>query len=266
MSHHLSFLKKLTLTQKSSGGRNQQGRITVKGLKIKKIKYIRLLNFYYLPINVPGIVLGFGTSIIVKQFFTIVLFKNGLFSYLPRTSGLVMGDFIDFSKTNNLFYGCGRLLKYCNFGFIIHHLCNKNTHKSTIIRAKGSTGKILYHYRSEKKRKLNGFSLIKLPSGEQKLINSNTFCTLGFSYGFTEKKNKFLKASDSLVLKGRRSQVRGVAMNPVDHPHGGGEGKTSGGRPSVSPWGWLTKGPKTRKNYSSQKNLRRRTRQHFKLF
>ena len=92
-----------------------------------------------------------------------------------------------------------------------------------------------------------GYALLRLPSGEQRLVLNQCTATIG-SVGNAYHKNQKLGKAGARRWKGRRSIVRGVAMNPIDHPHGGGEGKTSGGRPSVTPWGKPTKGKKTRNN------------------
>ena len=89
------------------------------------------------------------------------------------------------------------------------------------------------------------YAKVKLPSGEERLFDLNCQLTLGVPSNIHNKFNKKYKAGTNRLLN-KRPTVRGVAMNPIDHPHGGGEGKTSGGRPSVSPWGKLTKGVPTR--------------------
>lgn len=111
---------------------------------------------------------------------------------------------------------------------------------SKLVKSAGSFAILL------RKDIISNFGCIRLPSGEERLISLNSMATLGFVSNNFFSLKKLKKAGNSR-WRGIRPTVRGVAMNPVDHPHGGGEGKTSGGRVSVTPWGYLTKGKRTRK-------------------
>jgi len=121
-----------------------------------------------------------------------------------------------------------------------------------LARAAGVSAKIVRRFKLNLK---NSFVGIKLPSGQIKFILSICMATIGQVSNIWHGLEKWGKAGRAMKL-GHRPSVRGVAMNPVDHPHGGGEGKTSGGRPSVSKWGFLTKGKKTKKFCKKRKEIK----------
>ncbi|KAK6930428.1 Ribosomal protein L2, C-terminal [Dillenia turbinata] len=142
-------------------------------------------------------------------------------------------------------------LSMMRIGTLIHNIEIRPGQGGKLVRAAGTCAKIL-------KEPTSNYCLIKLPSGVEKMIDSRCRATIGQVSNPGHATKKLRKAGQSRWL-GRRPVVRGVAMNPIDHPHGGGEGKTHGGRSSVSPWGKPTKcghktGPLKRRNYEKPKN------------
>jgi len=271
-------LKKILKGLNKKGGRNNKGRITFfqqgGGHKRKSRRIINLLH------NDKGYVETIEydpnrTSFINR----IRSFKSGKSFYILGTKGLKRGSIVNFktnkiinknlfnissknyqslaNDTNNLFLnknGSRMLLKDIPIGSLIHNISLYPEKKGQLALSAGTYGqliqKILPEFYKENKHKLNfplnniGYAQIRLKSKEERFIPLNCEASLGI----VSNENHFLKrigkAGRNRWLN-KRSNVRGVAMNPIDHPHGGGEGKTSGGRPSVTPWGKPTKGKPT---------------------
>ena len=145
---------------------------------------------------------------------------------------------------NNIYF-----LKDFNVGDFVYNIELKPNKGGQLARSAGTCGQIL-------QKNKEGFVLVKLPSGEHRLIPENCKAFLGVVSNEEHKNRVIAKAGRSRWLN-KRPTVRGVAMNPIDHPHGGGEGKTSGGRPSVTPWGHYTKGQPTRKKKKNKLIIKR---------
>ena len=174
------------------------------------------------------------------SFIGTVQFKNGAFSIIPVSSAMKVNDIISFSnvETLNPKIGDSIKLRYAPIGVPVYNL-EKFPGSGAIYSRSGGVFSILL-------TKDANFGKIKLASGEERLFDLDCTITLGMPSNIHNKFNKKYKAGNMRLLN-RRPTVRGVAMNPIDHPHGGGAGKTAPGRPSVSPWGKLTKGVPTRK-------------------
>jgi len=232
-----SPLKNKRIFIKNSGGRNNQGKITSyhKGGGVKQL--YRKIDF--LRQNSKGIVEKIEydpcrTSFIAKIFD----FDKNFHFYILAPHGLEKGNYIQSGNFSPLKNGNALPLYKIPVGFLIHNLSIKPGFKAQLIRSAGAFGQLIQKNQYQAR--------IKLPSGEQRLVLVNNTATLGVLSNANNCYNIFGKAGRSR-WKNKRPIVRGVAMNPVDHPHGGGEGKTSGGRPSVTPWGKPTKGPITSK-------------------
>ena len=159
--------------------------------------------------------------------------------------GLKVGDLVESGADVAKRLGNTLPLRNIPVGTLIHNIELKPGAGGKYARAAGSFATLLQHVDDE-------YGLVRLKSGEQRLVPIDCCATIGVVSNLDHHNVSLSKAGRARWL-GRRPVVRGVAMNPVDHPHGGGEGKTSGGRPSVSPWGKLTKGPRTR---NTKKNSR----------
>lgn len=223
--------------KKVSSGRNNQGRITVrhKGGGVKKL--YRHVDFY--RINTKGIVEKIEydpnrTSFIGRLYD----YEKGFHSYILASSNLKRGDLIQSGEFAELKEGNSLPLSKIPVGFFIHNISLSRKGKGKLIRSGGTFGQLI--------QKDEKYVRIKLPSGEQRLILKDNFASIGSISNPNNFCSVLGKAGRSRWCN-RRPSVRGVAMNPVDHPHGGGEGKTSGGRPSVTPWGKPTKGQPTSK-------------------
>jgi len=233
------ILKDRSCFLKNNAGRNNQGRITVfrKGGGHKK-KY-RVLAFFRSSLSgiVEEIEYDPYRSANIARIFSE---NSNTHFYILAPEGLARGHYISsqfdkkdlFLKTGNLFF-----LRDLPLGSFVHNIFFPKK-MSGIARAAGCSAQLV--------SKNDNFCRLRLSSGEHRLFSFDTLATLGIVSNFQHKRVVLGKAGRSRWLN-RRPTVRGVAMNPIDHPHGGGQGKTASGRPSVTPWGKLTKGQPTRK-------------------
>lgn len=233
--------KKYLAKIKKYAGRNNLGRITVRHQGGGHKQQYRTID--WARKNVLSYVVNFEYDP-NRSCFLAKIYNPELktFSYIPAPKGLKIFDkIITFKQKNkNLRFSLGdtSLLSNFEFGDFIHNVELIPNAKPVLARSAGTYCQILEHYSSKYVR-------LRLPSGEQRLIP--TQCSASFGIVGNEEFNQRIigKAGRSRWLNERPS-VRGVAMNPVDHPHGGGQGKTKGGRPSVTPFSWPTKGQPTR--------------------
>ena len=249
MSNKIKFIKykpikNLIKGYKEYGGRNHSGKITVYQRGGGHKQLYRSINFK--RNEKTGIVIGFEYDPNRDTYLAKIFNKTyNSYYYILAPTGLKILDKLISKKTmlSNLQPGNTFLIKNIPVGTIIHNIELVPNKGGQLIRSAGTFGKILH------KTKKN-FITVRLPSGEHRLISLKCKATLGSLSNENFRYKNIKKAGRSRWLN-KRPTVRGVAMNPIDHPHGGGEGKTSGGRPSVTPWGFITKGQKTR---SKKKN------------
>lgn len=228
------FLPKLVTKLKRSHGRNNQGKITIKHRGGGHKRLYRQISFK--RTGIQGYVRSIEYDPNRSANIAAISYENKC-AYILAPHGIQIGDWIDSNDTAPIKIGNSLLLKNMPLGSIIHNISLKPFHGGQLIRSAGTFAQLL--------QKNNGkYAKIRLSSGEQRLILLNCEATLGQVSNLDFKNIKKGKAGRNRWLN-RRPKVRGVAMNPVDHPHGGGEGKTSGGRPSVSFKGRITKGQKT---------------------
>jgi len=233
-------IKKFIKGKITSGGRNHSGKITVYQRGGGNKQCYRIIDFQ--RNTKEGIILGFEYDPNRNTFLAKVYNKNkNIYFYILAPAGLKILDKIYSSKKKrNLIFQPGNtfLIKNIPVGCLIHNIELIPNNGGKLIRSAGTFAKILY---SNQKN----FVTVRLASGEHRLIPLQCKATIGSVSNENWRYIDIGKAGKSRWLN-KRPTVRGVAMNPIDHPHGGGEGKTSGGRPSVTPWGFITKGPKTR--------------------
>nr|WP_207187029.1 50S ribosomal protein L2 [Candidatus Sarmatiella mevalonica] len=223
-----------------SGGRNNTGRITSRCRGGGHKRLYRLIDFKRTARpNEEAVVERLEYDPNRTAFIALLKFQDGALSYILAPDGLQVGESVMFSSDAEVKPGNCLPLANIPVGTIIHNIEMKPGKGGQIARSAGAFAKLA--------GKDSGFARIKLQSGEMRLVPVQCVATIGVVSNADHKNIKLGKAGRSRWL-GRRPHVRGVAMNPVDHPHGGGEGKTSGGRHPVTPWGIATKGKKTRKN------------------
>lgn len=247
-------IKQLNIGLISTSGRNNRGKITVyhRGGGHKKcyrvIDFKRVIKNYILKSKVLRLEYDPNRSAHIALVMHLNYFNNH--SYILAPQGLKKGDIIYAGLNINLSNNIGDTMPIKNFkmGSIIHNIELKSGKGGQLIRSAGTYAKILNIIYPK-------YRVVRLSSGERRFIPEDSFATLG---SLSNEKNKQISLGKAGVSRwlGRRPVVRGVAMNPVDHPHGGGEGKTSGGRHPVTPWGFLTKGYRTvkKKNFLIEKS------------
>jgi large subunit ribosomal protein L2 len=230
-------IKKLTKGFIRANGRNNQGRITVRHRGGGHKRLYRIISF-----NRSKNIEGYVSKITYdpNRSANIAFIKNDLEdNFILAPEGIKLNQYIRSSPDAELKIGNALPLRNIPIGSLIHNISLYPNGAGKLIRSAGTSAQLI--------QKINNkYAKIRLSSGELKLILLSCTATLGIVSNINHKKIKIGKAGRSRWLN-KRPVVRGVAKNPVDHPHGGGEGKTSGGRPSVTPQGKITKGKPTRK-------------------
>ena len=230
--------KKLTRALRKSGGRNNNGRITVRRRGGGHKRRYRVIDFKRDKFDIPAKVATIEYDPNRSANIALLYYSDGEKRYILAPQNLQVGDKLVSSSSAELKVGNALCLKNIPTGLTVHNIEMYPGKGAQLVRSAGTGAQIMAHD--------EGFTSIKLPSGEVRLINSNCYAVVGEVGNKSHEQIVSGKAGRTRWL-GRRPKVRGVAMNPVDHPMGGGEGKSSGGRHPCTPWGKPTKGYKTRK-------------------
>ena len=230
--------KKLTKALRKSGGRNNNGRITVRRRGGGHKRRYRVIDFKRDKFDIPAKVATIEYDPNRSANIALLYYSDGEKRYILAPQDLQVGDKLVSSSSAELKVGNALCLKNIPTGLTVHNIEMYPGKGAQLVRSAGTGAQIMAHD--------EGFTSIKLPSGEVRLINSNCYAVVGEVGNKSHEQIVSGKAGRTRWL-GRRPKVRGVAMNPVDHPMGGGEGKSSGGRHPCTPWGKPTKGYKTRK-------------------
>lgn len=236
-----SCLSILSFGKKRISGRNNSGKITRyhRGGGCKK--KTRIIDFKRYVWNIYGFILRMEYDPNRSALLALVIYSNGVMCYIIAPSDVSVGSRV-LAKHDVLFKpGNCTFLRNIPVGVKIHNVELNLNQGGQLCRAAGAFAVII--------SKLSDYVIVKLKSGEMRKLLNDCVATVGIVSNFEFIFRKFMKAG-YYRLKGWRPIVRGVAMNPVDHPHGGGQGKTSGGRPSVTPKGIITKGKPTKKRIS----------------
>ncbi len=241
--------KTLLANQKSNAGRNSTGRITCRhrGGGVKQL--YRIVDFKRGKENVPAKVEGIVYDPNRSCTLALLAYADGEKSLIIAPVGLNAGDTVISSAEADIKVGNSKLLKDIPVGTLVHNVELNPGAGGQIARSAGSYAQLM--------AKEGEHVLLRMPSGELRKVKPNCRATIGQVGNLDHEKRVIGKAGITRKL-GFRPTVRGVVMNPVDHPHGGGEGRTSGGRHPVSPWGMPTKGYKTRKNKRTDKFIVKR--------
>jgi large subunit ribosomal protein L2 len=240
--------KTLTVGLTKSGGRNNKGRVTARRRGGGHKRLYRIIDFKRNHHNVPATVERIEYDPNRSAFIALLQYEDGIKSYILAPQRLSVGDVVTSGEKADIKPGNAMPLANIPIGTIIHNVELKPGKGGQIARSAGTYVQLVGRDQS--------YSILRLNSGEQRMTRSECMATIGAVSNPDNKNIKLAKAGRSRWL-GKRPSVRGVAMNPVDHPHGGGEGKTSGGRHPVTPWGKPTKGKKTRSNKSTDKLILR---------
>lgn len=243
--------KSLTVALRKSGGRNNLGRITARHIGGGHKRRYRIIDFKRDKHGIPAKVFSIEYDPNRSARIALLHYADGEKRYIIAPNGLKVGDKITSGPGSEISVGNALPLKDMPLGSFVHNVEIKPGKGGQLGRSAGSSLQLM--------AKEGNFAQLKMPSGEVRLINVNCLATYGM-VGNSEHENISLGKAGRTRWLGKRSYVRGVAMNPVDHPMGGGEGKTSGGGHPVSPWGQKSKGLKTRKrkNPSNKYIIKRR--------
>ena len=241
-------VKGLTEGLKSNGGRNNTGRITARFQGGGHKRTYRMVDFKRRKFDVQGTVDRIEYDPNRTAFIALIKYDDGELSYILAPQRLAVGDKIIASAQADVKPGNAMPLSAMPVGTIIHNVELKPGKGGQMARSAGTYAQLV--------GRDQGMAILRLNSGEQRLVHGSCLATVGAVSNPDHGNINLGKAGRSRWL-GRKPHNRGVTMNPVDHPHGGGEGRTSGGRHPVTPWGKPTKGKKTRSNKSTDKFIMR---------
>jgi large subunit ribosomal protein L2 len=241
--------KTLTEGKKKTGGRNNLGRVTAFQRGGGHKQRYRIIDWKRKKFDVPATVERLEYDPNRTAFIALINYQDGEKAYIIAPQRLQPGDVVIASEKADIKPGNAMMLKSMPVGTIIHNIEMKLGKGAQLCRSAGTYAQLV--------GRDQGFAQIKLASGELRVVPESCMATVGAVSNPDHMNQNFGKAGRQR-WKGIRPHVRGVAMNPVDHPHGGGEGRTSGGRNPVTPWGKPTKGAKTRKNKKTNKFIIRR--------
>jgi large subunit ribosomal protein L2 len=231
-------VKALTTGGGKSGGRNANGRITVRRIGGGHKKRYRVVDLKRAKFDVPAVVERIEYDPNRTGFIALIRYKDGELSYILAPQRLAVGDTVVAGERADIKPGNAMPLKSIPVGTIVHNVELKPGRGGQMARAAGTYVQIV--------GRDVGYALLRMASGEVRMVRSDCMATIGAVSNPDQQNVKIGKAGRNRWL-GKRPSVRGTAMNPVDHPHGGGEGRTKGGRHPVTPWGKPTKGYRTRK-------------------
>jgi large subunit ribosomal protein L2 len=242
-------VKALTVGLKKSGGRNNKGQMTSRHIGGGHKRKYRMIDFKRRKMDVTATVERIEYDPNRTAFIALIKYDDGELAYIIAPQRLAAGDKVVSSEKADIKPGNAMPLKSIPVGTIIHNVELKPGKGGQLARSAGSYVQLV--------GRDSGYAQIKLSSGELRVVRGDCMATVG-AVSNTDHANINLGKAGRNRWLGRRPKVRGVVMNPVDHPHGGGEGKTSGGRHPVTPWGKSTKGARTRSNKATDKYILRK--------
>ena len=242
--HRGAPLKTLTEGKSASGGRNNNGRTTVRFRGGGHKKTYRKIDFKRRKFDVPATVERLEYDPNRSAFIALIKYSDGELSYIIAPQRLSVGDEVVSGESVDVKPGNAMPLGNIPIGTIVHNIELKLGKGGQIARSAGTYAQIV--------GRDGDYVIVRLNSTEQRLVSGRCMGTIG-AVSNPDNMNISIGKAGRKRWMGRRPHNRGVSMNPIDHPHGGGEGRTSGGRHPVTPWGFPTKGKKTRKNKSTTK-------------
>ena len=241
-------VKALTVGLNKSGGRNNQGRVSMWHRGGGHKRSYRVIDFKRRKFGVPGTVERLEYDPNRTAFIALVRYEDGELAYILAPQRLAAGDTVIADTRVDVKPGNAMPLANMPIGTIVHNVEMKQGKGGQIARAAGAYVQLV--------GRDAGYAILRLNSGETRMVPAECLATVG-AVSNPDNSNQSIGKAGRMRWKGRKPVVRGVAMNPVDHPHGGGEGRTSGGRHPVTPWGKSTKGKRTRHNHATDKFILR---------
>ena len=238
-------VRSLLIKLPAGTGRNNQGRITSRHKEAGAKKLYRIIDFKRNKLDVPGRVEAIEYDPYRNSRIALIAYKDGEKRYILMPKDLKVGDEV-VAALSGLDIKPGNAMQLASIpvGTIIHALELKPGKGAQLVRSAGASASVM--------GREGKYVLVRLQSGEMRKVLGTCMASIG-AVGNEDYANLVVGKAGRNRHKGIRPQTRGSAMNPVDHPHGGGEGKKNGGRHPVSPWGWATKGAKTRRKKASDK-------------
>jgi large subunit ribosomal protein L2 len=227
-----------------SGGRGGGGRIAVRFRGGGAKRLYRTIDFKRRKWNVPAVIERLEYDPNRTAFIALIKYTDGELAYILAPQRIKVGDEVIAAERVDVKLGNAAPLRALPIGTIVHNVELKPNKGGQIARSAGTYAQLV--------GRDAGYAQIRLGSGELRMVLDSCMATIG-AVSNPDHRNEVLGKAGRVRNKGRRPHVRGVAMNPIDHPHGGGEGRTSGGRHPVTPWGKPTKGRKTRTNKTTDK-------------
>lgn len=235
--------KSLMLPKRRTNGRNNNGHITCRHKGGGHKQHYRIIDFKRDKENIPAKVASIEYDPNRSSYIALINYADGEKRYIIAPHGLKKGDMVQTSEEPPFSVGCCMKLKFMPLGSTIHNIELVPSRGAKMVRSAGLSAQLM--------ARSGGYATIRMPSGEMRLVNENCKATFG-AVSNPENNLRSESKAGRMRWKGVRPTVRGTAMNPVDHPHGGGEGKHKGNNPQT-PWGTFTKGLITRSNKKSRK-------------
>jgi len=232
-----------------TGGRNARGRITSWHRGGGHKRRYRKIDFRREKTGVPAKVAAIEYDPNRTANIALLHYLDGEKRYIVAPAGVVVGDLLESGPNADIRPGNALPLSNIPLGTVVHNIEMKPGKGGQLVRSAGLGAQLM--------ARQGRYATLRMPSGEHRLILVDCMATIG-SVGNSDQENQTIGKAGRSRWKGKRSNVRGVAMNPVDHPMGGGEGKSAGGRHPCTPWGVPTKGHKTRRNRRTQKYIVKR--------
>jgi large subunit ribosomal protein L2 len=244
-------IKALTEGLREQGGRNNLGRVTQRWRGGGHKKRYRVIDFKRQKANQSAEVVRLEYDPNRSGFIALIKYPDGELSYILAPQRLKAGDQVVSGERVDVKPGNAMPMRNIPVGTIIHNVEMKPGKGGQLARAAGTFVQLV--------GRDAGYALLRLASGEVRMVRSECMASIG-AVSNPDQQNVVIGKAGRNRWLGKMPSVRGVAMNPIDHPHGGGEGRTSGGRHPVTPWGKSTKGKKTRHNKSTDRYILRRKR------
>jgi large subunit ribosomal protein L2 len=241
--------KSLVEVRKKHSGRNNNGHITVRHKGGGTRKLYRIIDFKRGKDGVPAKIATIEYDPNRSCRIALVHYKDGEKRYILAPLGLRVGDTVESGANADIKVGNALPIKNIPVGTVIHNIELRPGQGGKLVRSAGVSAQLM--------AKEDEYSQVRMPSGEVRKIHVSCRATIG-QLGNVEHENQIIGKAGRSRHMGKRPAVRGIAMNPVDHPHGGGEARSTSGRPPTTPWGQMTMGKKTRRNKRTAKMIVRK--------
>ena len=241
--------KKLTEVKKKHSGRNNNGHITVRHKGGGTRRQYRIIDFKRQKDAIPAKVATIEYDPNRSARIALLNYKDGEKRYILAPLGLAVGDVLESGEKADIKTGNCLPLSASPLGTVLHNVELRPGEGGKLVRSAGSSAQLM--------AKEGEYAQVRMPSGEVRKILMRCRATIG-QLGNVEHENIQIGKAGRMRHMGKRPSVRGIAMNPVDHPHGGGEARSTSGRPPTTPWGQMTMGKKTRRNKRTAKMIVRK--------